>query len=158
MFREVARKKQVLPFEECLEILKGQLRGVLAVNGDDGYPYAMPLNHYYDEKDGCLYFHGGKKGHRIDALRKDPRASYCVMDEGRKLSGEWWLTFRSVIVFGKVELIEDEAVICDIAERLSHRFTDDDGYIKEEIENSAANTMLLKMIPEHITGKIVREK
>ena len=80
MFRELVRKKQEIPREECIEILKEQKRGVLSVIRDDGYPYGMPLNHYYDERDGKIYFHGGKAGHRLDALAADPRVSYCVMD------------------------------------------------------------------------------
>ncbi len=61
MFREMLRKKQQLTDAECIEILKVQLRGVLSVLGDDDYPYGMPINHYYCEADGKLYFHGGKR-------------------------------------------------------------------------------------------------
>ena len=57
MFREMLRKKQALTEEECIRILKEEPRGVLSVLGDDGYPYGMPLNHYYCEEDGKIYFH-----------------------------------------------------------------------------------------------------
>ena len=70
MFREMLRKKQELSKEECIEILKKEKRGVLSVLGDEGYPYGMPINHYYDEESGKLYFHGGKKGHKIDAMKR----------------------------------------------------------------------------------------
>ena len=69
MFREIARKKQVISREECIEVLKGQPRGVLAVNGDDGYPYCATINHWYNEEDGKIYFHGNKHGHRVDAMK-----------------------------------------------------------------------------------------
>ena len=62
MFRDLLRKKQQLSPEECKEILREEVRGVLAVNGDGGYPYAMPMNHYYNECDGCIYFHCGRTG------------------------------------------------------------------------------------------------
>ena len=155
-FRQLARIKQQLPEDECFEILKDQKRGVLSVNGDNGYPYGMPLNHYYE--DGYLYFHGGKYGHKIEALRKDNRASYCVYDEGYRNEGEWHLNIKSVIVFGKVEFIEDEEKVIEISKRLSHKFTDDDGYIYEEIRKSLKGTLMFALKIEHISGKIVKEK
>lgn len=74
MFREVARKKQIIPREECIELLINEPRGVLSVLGDDEYPYGMPMNHYYCEEDGKIYFHGGKKGHKIDAISRHDKA------------------------------------------------------------------------------------
>ena len=100
MFREITRIKQKLSDEECAEVLRTEVRGVLSVLGDDGYPYGMPLNHYYNEEDGCLYFHSGKKGHKIDAMVREPKASFCVYDRGYRREGEWALNIRSVIVFG----------------------------------------------------------
>ena len=70
MFRELTRKKQKLSLEECKSILKMEKRGVLSVYGDNGYPYGMPMNHFYDERDGKIYFHGAKEGHKIDALSR----------------------------------------------------------------------------------------
>ena len=61
MFREMRRFKQQIPNEKCIEILKSEKRGILSLIGDDGYPYGIPLSHYYDEKDGKLYFHGAKE-------------------------------------------------------------------------------------------------
>ena len=84
MFRELNRKKQQLSNEECVEILKAELRGVLSLNGDDGYPYGLPLNHFYNEDDGKLYFHSGKTGYKIDAMQRDNKASFCVYDKGFK--------------------------------------------------------------------------
>ena len=80
MFREMLRKKQQITNEECIKILKEEPRGVLSVIGDDGYPYGMPINHYYCEEDGKLYFHSGMKGHKIDAITRCDKASYCVYD------------------------------------------------------------------------------
>ena len=158
MFRNVTRIKQILSNEECIDILKNQPRGVLSVLGDDGYPYGMPLNHYYNEEDGNLYFHSGKSGHKVDAILRDPKASFCVYDEGTRENGNWYLTFRSVIVFGKIELIEDREKIYDIARRLSHKFTDDKDYIEHEVENSGPGTLMFALVPEHITGKRVTER
>ncbi len=157
MFREMLRKKQQLPHEECIRILKEELRGVLSVLGDDDYPYGMPMNHYYSEEDGILYFHGGKKGHKIDAIRRSNKASFCVYDQGFHEAGTWALHFKSVIVFGKIEFIEDPEIVNQISVELSRKFTDDADYIQREVNTSGPATLLLAMKPEHITGKIVTE-
>ena len=157
MFREMRRKKQQLSETECVELLKTQLRGVLSVLGDDGYPYGMPLNHYYCEDDGKLYFHGGKKGHKIEAMKRHGKASFCVYDEGFRKDGEWALNIKSVIVFGRIEFIEDQEVVYQISEELSRKFTDDDEYIRREIERSGPGTLMFALVPEHVTGKIVNE-
>lgn len=151
------RKKQQLSEAECIEILKTQLRGVLSVIGDDDYPYGVPINHYYCQEDGKIYFHGGKKGHKIDAMRRNDKASFCVYDEGFRREGEWALNIRSVIVFGRIEFIDDQEKVYEIAEELSHKFTDDDDYIRNEIMHSGPGTLMFALVPEHITGKIVKE-
>ena len=157
MFREMNRKKQQISREECIEVLKQEVRGVLSVLGDDGYPYGMPLNHYYCEEDGKIYFHSGKKGHRNDAMARCDKVSYCVYDSGFRREGEWALNIRSVIVFGRVEIIEDREKIYEIARRLSHKFTNDEQYIAREIEKSGPGTFMFALRPEHMSGKLVNE-
>ena len=157
MFREMMRIKQQLPESECIEILKNEKRGVLSVLGDDGYPYGMPMNHFYCEEDGRIYFHGGKKGHKIDAIRRNDKASFCVFDQGFRQEGEWFLRVRSVIVFGRIELVEDQDRTIRISRLLSYKFTSEEKYIAEEIERSGQNTLLFALVPEHITGKLVKE-
>ena len=157
MFRDMLRFKQQMTDEECLEVLRTAPRGVLSVVGDDGYPYGMPLNHFYCEEDGKIYFHGGRMGHKIDALRKDPKASFCVMDEGVRNEGEWFLRFQSVIVFGHVEFIEDQEKTYEISRRLSRKFTQDEAYIEEEVHRAGPRTLLFALVPEHMTGKRVKE-
>ena len=125
--------------------------------GENGYPYGMPMNHFYNEEDGKIYFHCGKSGHRLDALKKDNRVSFCAYDEGYKNPGEWALNIKSVIVFGRMAIVDDIDKISDIVTKLSHKFTGDDEYIKAEIENYAKATLLLELTPEHICGKTVQE-
>ena len=158
MFRKMARIREQIPNEECIEILKTQLRGVLSVLGDDDYPYGFPSNHYDCEEDGKLYFHGGTKGHRIDAMRSHGKASFCVLDEGRpEQEGGWALRFRSVIVFGRLEEVEDHDRAIEITRALCHKFTSDEEYIEKEMENAGARPMVVCLTPEHMTGKTVLE-
>ena len=157
MFREVARKKQIIPREECIELLINEPRGVLSVLGDDEYPYGMPMNHYYCEEDGKIYFHGGKKGHKIDAISRHDKASFCVYDNGFRNPGEWALNIRSVIVFGRIEIVEDTDKVIRISRLLSYKFTNDEAYIEHEISNDGPRTLMFALVPEWITGKIVNE-
>jgi nitroimidazol reductase NimA-like FMN-containing flavoprotein (pyridoxamine 5'-phosphate oxidase superfamily) len=157
MFREMRRFKQQISNEECIQILKEQPRGVLSVLGDDDYPYGMPINHFYNEADGKIYFHGGMAGHKIDAIRRHDKVSFCVYDEGYRREGEWALNIRSVIVFGRVEFVEDKEKLLEIARLLSYKFTDDEEYIEHELVHSGPGTLMFAIVPEHITGKLVNE-
>ena len=158
MFREMNRKKQQLSDAECVGILTNEKRGVLSVLGDDGYPYGTPINHYYNPDDGHLYFHSGRKGHRNDAMARCDKASFCVYDQGFVKPGDWALNIRSVIVFGRLRMVEDHEKAIDISRRLSYKFTRDEAYIDEEIRRSGPGTLCLELIPEHMTGKRVQEK
>lgn len=158
MFRELFRINQKLDDAECIAILKAEPRGILSVNGDDGYPYGMPMNHWYNDADGKIYFHSGKTGHKIDAMLRDSKASFCVLDQGTKKDGDWALTFRSVIVFGRIEPVEDYDRIIAISRQLSYKFTQDEAYIAEEIRRVGKRTFCFALVPEHICGKRVNEK
>lgn len=156
-FRPMRRMKQALSEAECVDILKKEPRGVLSVIGDDGYPYGMPLNQWYHEDDGKIYFHGAKFGHKIDAMRACDKASFCVYDSGFRREGEWALNIKCVIVFGRIEWVTDFDQTVDICRRLCTKFTDDADYIEEEIRKSAKGTLCFALVPEHITGKLVNE-
>lgn len=158
MFRELVRIKQKLSMEDCVDVLKTENRGVLSVNGDDGYPYGMPINHFYDERNGKIYFHiGNQRSHRLDSLKKSDKVSFCVFDAGYQKPGEWAYNVRSVIVFGRMKIIDDMDMIVDITTQLCRKFTDDEEYAKEEIRKDGHRTLLLELTPENICGKLVNE-
>ena len=157
MFRQMRRFKQQIRNEECIEILKTEPRGILSMLGDDGYPYGIPLDHWYCEEDGCLYFHGAKTGHKIDAISKCDKVSYCVMDEGFRKEGDWALNIRSVIVFGRISLVTDEEKAREICTQLCLKFTDDREYLERELKSSLGRVQCLKLTPEHMSGKLVNE-
>jgi len=157
MFREMKRKNQQLPEEECIRLLAELPRGVLSLLGDEGYPYGVPMDHYYSPEDGKLYFHCGKQGHKIDAIRSCSKASFCVMDEGFRKEGDWALNIKSVIVFGRVEILEDADRAVEITRQLSLKYTADREFIEREIRQSSRNLLVFSLTPEHITGKLVNE-
>ncbi len=157
MFRKMRRFKQQISDAECIEILKNTKRGVLSLMGDNGYPYGIPIDHWYCEEDGKIYFHGAREGHKIDAIKACDKASYCVYDEGIRKEGDWALNIKSVIIFGKISLVEDEEKAREICIAITRKFTDDEEYLQKELTNAFPRVQCLAITPEHMTGKIVNE-
>ena len=157
MFREMRRFKQQISREECIRVLKEQPRGVLSVLGDDGYPYGVPLDHWYSEEDDALYFHCAKTGHKLDAIVACDKVSFCVMDGGFRRDGEWALNINSVIVFGRMRIVEDENKKREICSNIVRKFTDDEAYLRAELERSFPRVNCLELKIEHMTGKLVNE-
>ncbi len=157
MFRELTRQNRAATREECIRLLENEKRGVLSVQGDDGYPYGMPMNHWYDPDTGCLWFHCGHGGHREDALRRCDKASYCVYDQGCTEPGDWVKHVTSVIIFGRMEIVDDMDEVIRVATALTRKFTPDEAYLQFELEHFAHETLLLKLTPEHMCGKHVTE-
>ena len=124
MFREMRRIKQKLSAEESSLILERNTNGILAVHGDNGYPYTVPLSYVFDGN--CIYFHSAKTGHKIDAVEKDPKASFCVIDKDMIVPEEYTTYFKSVIVFGKVSEITDDEEKFQAIEKLALKYAPND--------------------------------
>ena len=157
MFRAMRRFRQQISKEECIRVLREQPRGVLSMIGDDGYPYGIPLDHWYSEEDNKLYFHCAKVGHKIDAITACDKVSYCVMDEGFRRDGEWALNINSVVVFGRMRIVEDEEKKREICTNLVRKFTDDEAYLEKELASAFPRVNCLELAIEHMTGKLVNE-
>jgi len=157
MFRKMRRIGQMLPEEECIEILTNEPRGVLALLGDYDYPYALPMSHVY--ADGKIYFHGAMTGHKNDAVEKHDKVSYCVMDEGvRNPEDDWSYIFRSVIVFGKIRTLSDDDEKIEKLTCLGDKFFPTHEETVSEIEKLLHRTEVFEITIEHMTGKTVKEK
>lgn len=152
MFREMRRKNQLLSEEETVRILTEGSSGTLAVLGDGGYPYAVPLSYVY--RDGKIFFHAAKTGHKTDAIQKESKASFCVIGQDRVLPEKFTTCFRSVIAFGRVKIVEDErqkrAAIALLAEKYSPGLRAES---EREIEREYASFCILEFNVEHMTGK-----
>lgn len=153
MFREMRRKKQKLSKEECDRILYNGTSGVLALHGDDGYPYAVPVSYVYDGEK--LLFHSAKNGHKIDAIIKNAAASFCVIDQDQIVPEEYTTYFRSIIAFGKIRILEDDAEKRSAIEKLAVKYAPDD---TAENRNNAIDRewkllCMMEMEIEHLTGK-----
>lgn len=157
MFRPLRRINQQLSNEECFSVLRNEVRGVLSVLGDNDYPYGLPINYWYSQDENKIYFHGAKEGHKIDSILKHDKVSFCVYDKGVQTEGKLGLDYKSVIVFGRIKIVEDKEKTLEICRKLSAQFDFGQEYIEEEIKKFAKFVMCLELTPEHITGKKVNE-
>lgn len=155
MFSKMRRFKQEISEQECIDTLKEQPRGVLAVHGEDGYPYAFPMDYIYmNEK---LYFHCAKEGHKLDAIAADNRVSFCVMDEGFRKDGDWALNIRSIVIFGRVKRIDDADETLKVVRQLGLKYYPTAESVEEEIRKAIARVQILELSIDHMTGKLVNE-
>lgn len=155
-FRPMRRKRQELAQEESITILQKATSGTLALLGDNGYPYAVPISYVYHE--GKLYFHSAVEGHKVDAIRQCDKASFCVIEQDEVHPERYTTFFRSVIAFGKIHIIEDETEKLQMARMLGNRYNpDQDEALQKELENGLARMLMIRFDIEHLTGKEAKE-
>lgn len=151
MFREMRRNKQLLSAEDTAAVMDRCTNGVMACVGDEDYPYAVPLSYVYFN--GKIYFHSAKAGHKIDAIMKNPKVSFSIIDEDTIVSEKYTSYFRSVIAFGKARIAEgDERT--EAFRALVEKYSGDQ---PEEAKNreitGCTQAFVIAIDVEHITGK-----
>lgn len=155
MFREMRRRRQLLPEAETIEIFKSGISGVLAVSGDDDYPYAVPLNYVY--KDGKLFFHIATEGHKLDGITRNAKVSFCVIDRDDVVQKAFTTLFRSAIAFGRARMVTDDEEKKQALEDLLAKYSAD--YFAEGLKVIAPGTSgwrrvtIVEVQIEHMTGK-----
>jgi nitroimidazol reductase NimA-like FMN-containing flavoprotein (pyridoxamine 5'-phosphate oxidase superfamily) len=146
------RNRQQLSREECERILGRCTSGVLALTGDGGYPYAVPLSYVY--ADGTIIFHSAVEGHKVDAIRRDNHCSFCVIEQDDIMPAEFTTHFRSVIVFGRIHILEGTDEKVQALRLLGRRYSpNDEPGLQHEIEKSLDHVLLLRLDIDHLSGK-----
>ena len=157
MFRELRRKNQQLSETEARSILKNGTHGVLSVQGDDGYPYGVPMNYVYG--DDAIYFHCAKEGHKLEGVRRSDKVSFCVVGEDEVIPEAFSTAYTSVIVFGRAEIVADEKEKREALRLLAERFSPEFGEEGEAaIRNSWNDVCIVRLNIEHAVGKAGRER
>lgn len=153
MFREMRRKSQALSFDECAEILNRGTSGVLALSGDNQYPYAVPLSYVYDNTK--IYFHCAQEGHKIDSILRNAKASFCVIDQDQIIPEKYTTYFRSVIAFGTIRILHDSEQKRTAIEKLTQKYVPNGGIsnLKQAIDQEWEGLCMLEMAIKHLTGK-----
>lgn len=158
MFRPIRKKKNEISLDAAKQLLHQSRRGVLAVNGDDGYPYAMPLNFYYDESAGKIYFHGARAGHKVDALKVCDKVCFTVYGNETIREEAWAPFMQSVIVFGRCHLIKDQTAAIELVRKMAMKYYPNEQLADEEIASSGRAVQMFVIEIEHMSGKEVQEK
>ncbi len=151
-FRPMRRKRQQLTRQECEAILARATAGTLALLGDGGYPYSLPISYVYH--DGKIFFHSARKGHKIDAIRACGKASFSVIDKDEVRGGEYTTYFRSVVCFGRIRIIDDENEKMAALRMLGNRYNPHGGEaLAAEISKGFKAMCMIELDVEHMTGK-----
>ena len=152
MTRQMRRIRQQLEQAACEEVLNRCTSGVLALSGDEGWPYAVPLSYVWAE--GKLIFHGAKEGHKLDAMRREPRASFCVVDADEIVPERYTTHYRSVICFGRMRVVEEPEEMRRLTMLLGEKYWP--GHPKEGaavIDGAMSRLCVFVMDVEEMTGK-----
>ena len=155
MFRETRKPSQALSPEEIHQILSRNTAGVLAVSGDEGYPYAVPLSYVY--LNGKIYFHGSKVGHKVDSILRSDKVSFCVVDQDKIMGAEYTTYFRSVNAFGRACLLEGEEKRVPLVQLCEKYYPGHLDITEPKVEKAQERVGLIELTIEHVTGKQAAE-
>lgn len=158
MFRPVRKKKNEISAEAAKTLLCHARRGVLAVQGDDGYPYAIPVNYLYDKSARKIYFHGARAGHKVDALRACDKVCFTVLSDEIIRDEPWAPYMQSAVVFGRCRLLESGPEALALIKRLAMKYYPDERLAEEEIAASGKAVQMYEITIEHLSGKEVQER
>ena len=158
MFRPMRRASRAIPEEAAKHLLQQSRRGVLAVNGDDGYPFAIPVNYYYDQEHDKIYFHGAKSGQKVDALKQNDKVCFTVYGNEHFEPGDWAPYVQSTVVFGRCHLIDDAAATEARVRELGMKYYPGKEEVEKEIALYIKAVQLYEITIAHLTGKQIHEK
>ena len=158
MFRAVRKKKNEISIEAAKDLLRSSRRGVLAVNGDEGYPYAIPINYLYDEEKNRIIFHGAKAGHKVDALKKNDKICFTVYGNEMIKEEQWAPYLQSVVLFGRCHLVENLDDALHMLKRFARKYYPNEELVNGEIALSGNGVQMFVIEIEHMSSKVVQER
>ncbi len=158
MFRKIRKIKNEINQEDVKELLKTSRRGILAMNGDDGYPYAIPVNYFYDETEGKIFFHGAKAGYKVDCLKSSDKVCFTVIGSEMIRAEEWAPYMQSVVIFGRCQLIDDKQNAMKRLKDFAMKYYPSENMVLDEIKEDGKATQMFEIDIEYMTGKEVQEK
>lgn len=158
MFRPVRKKKNEISETAAKELLKNTRRGVLAMTGDDGYPYAIPINYLYSEEENKIYFHGATSGYKAELIAKNEKVCFTVCGEETIKDEPWAPYVRSVVVFGRCRVISDKTAAKEILRKFAGKYYPDKALIEEEIAAAGKAVVMREIEIDHVSGKEVQER
>lgn len=157
-FRPLRRKTKEIGIEDAKALLENARIGVLSVNGDDGYPYAVPVNFLYSKEENRIWFHGAKAGHKAESIEKNDKVCFTVFGDEVVKEEVWAPYVKSAVVFGRCRLISDPERALTVLRELAWKYYPDEEHIEKEIDASAKAVRMFEIEIEHLSGKEIQEK
>lgn len=157
VFRELRKKKNRISIERSKEILRKARRGVLALHGEMGYPYGLPINYYYDEIENAIYFHGTNVGYKIDCMKRNNKVCFTVIGEEVIREEAWAPYVASVILYGWCEIVEDRQAAAEIMRSIARKYYPSEDIVEKNMANAFESVTLFAIRIEYFTGKEVQE-
>ncbi len=157
MFRPLRRTKNAISIEETKALLVREKRGVLAVNGDDGYPFAFPINYFYNEEEGKIFFHGAKTGYKVEAIGKSDKVCFTVYGN-EHFTDDWAPFVQSAVVYGRCRLIMDPKETEERVRTFAMKYYPSAEEVEAEIAMDIHAAQLYEITIEHMCGKQIHEK
>ena len=158
MFRAIRKKKNEISIDAAKDLIRSSRRGVLALNGDEGYPYAIPINYWYDEENNRIIFHGAKAGHKVDSLKKNDKICFTIYGNETIKEESWAPYLQSVVIFGKCHLIENKDDTISMLKKFALKYYPGEETVNKEIEFSGRGVQMFEIEIEHMSGKEVQER
>ena len=158
MFREMRRKKKQIGTEAAEALLAQSRRGILAVNGDNGYPYAVPVNYFFDPETRRIYFHGSRIGHKAEALKACDKVCFTVYGNESVREESWAPYVQSTVVFGRCRFVEAGERATALLKRLAMKYYPNEQLADEEIAQAGKAAQIYEIEIEHLSGKEIQER
>ncbi len=158
MFRTLRRKKREISADAAEQLLAHARIGILAVNGDEGYPYAVPVNYLFDPELRKIYFHGAKAGYKYDAITACDKVCFTVYGEETVKKEDWAPFVQSVVAFGRCHKLEMGQEALENLKRLAMKYYPEEALAHREIEKDGAAVQMYEIEIENLCGKEVQEK
>lgn len=158
MFRSIRKKKNEIGTDAAKQLLYRERRGVLAVNGDNGYPYAVPINYFYDDEAQKIYFHGARAGHKIDAIRASDKVCFTVFGNETVKEEPWAPFMQSVVIFGRCRLLESTPETIALLKKFTMKYYPSEELFEEELAHTGKAVQFFEIEIEHLSGKEVQER
>ena len=158
MFRPIRKKKNEIGIAESNNLLHHARRGVIAVNGDENYPYAVPINYLYDEENQKIYFHSSQAGHKVDAIKNCDKVCFTVFGNETVKEEPWAPFLQSVVIFGRCHLVEAPSEKMVLLKRFAMKYYPDEKMVDEEIARAGKAVRMYQIEIEHLSGKQIQER
>ena len=155
MFRKIRKIKNEIDKDAVDSLLHSCRRGVLSMNGEDGYPYAIPVNYYYDEANQKIYFHGAKAGYKVDCLNSCDKVCFDVFGNESIKDLDWAPYVQSVIVFGRCHLVDTNN---EVLKTFMMKYYPSVDLVDKVIKEDSKFVQMYEISIEHKSGKQAQEK